>query len=93
MILVDFNQIAISNLMVTLNSKYFDNVEVNDILIRHMILNSLRSHRVKFHEKYGELVICCDSRHCWRKEVFPFYKASRKKTRASSDYDWNLILY
>ena len=91
MILVDLNQIAISNLMVSLNSKYTQDLELNEDLIRHMVLNSLRMYRVKFQEKYGELVICCDNRHYWRKEVFPFYKAPRKKVRLSSDYDWNLI--
>lgn len=91
MILVDLNQIAISNLMVSLNSKYNQHMEVDENLIRHMVLNSLRMYRSSYKEKYGELVLCCDNRNYWRKEIFPFYKASRKKTRASSDYDWNLI--
>ena len=90
MILVDLNQVAISNLMVSLNS-YGKGTEVNEDLVRHMVLNSLRGYRVKFSEEYGELVICCDNRKYWRKEVFPFYKASRKKYRANSDYDWTLI--
>ena len=90
MILVDLNQVAISNLMVSLNS-YGKGTEVNEDLVRHMVLNSLRSYRVKFNEEYGELVICCDNRKYWRKEIFPFYKASRKKYRENSDYDWTLI--
>ena len=40
---------------------------------------------------YGELVICCDDRHYWRKEVFKHYKAGRKKDRDKSDLDWNSI--
>ena len=50
-ILVDFNQIAISNLMISLKMGHIDNVEEG--MLRHMILNSLRFNRNKFNEKYG----------------------------------------
>ena len=90
MILVDLNQVAISNLMVSINT-YNKNQEINEDLLRHMVLNSLRAYKVKFGEKYGELVICCDGRHYWRRDIFPFYKAGRKKDRASSTLDWTLI--
>jgi len=90
MILVDLNQVMISNLMVTIKSKYFDG-NLNEDLIRHQVLNTLRMYRSKFTSKYGELVICCDDRHYWRKEVFPYYKASRKKDREASDLDWHMI--
>ena len=32
-----------------------------------------------------------DSKHYWRKDVFPQYKSNRKKMRESSDFDWNTI--
>jgi hypothetical protein len=86
MILVDFNQICIANLMMQL--KYS---ELSEDLIRHMILNSLRSNRQKFTNDFGELVICCDDKNYWRKDIFPYYKAHRKKDRESSPLDWNLI--
>ncbi|HIB85048.1 MAG TPA: hypothetical protein EYO59_10780 [Chromatiaceae bacterium] len=63
-ILVDLNQVAISNLMVSLGA-YNKTFELNEDLIRHMILNSLRAYRVKFQEEYGELVICCDGKTSW----------------------------
>jgi hypothetical protein len=90
MILVDLNQIAISNLMVSINT-YNKNQEINEDLLRHMVLNSLRAYKVKFGEEYGDLVICCDARHYWRRDIFPFYKAGRKKDRAASTLDWTLI--
>jgi hypothetical protein len=90
MILVDLNQVAISNLMVSINT-YNKNQEINEDLLRHMVLNSLRAYKVKFGEKYGELVLCCDGRHYWRRDIFPFYKAGRKKDRAASTLDWTLI--
>jgi 5'-3' exonuclease len=56
-----------------------------------MVLNSIRMYNVKFKAEYGEIVICCDDRKYWRRDFFPYYKASRKKDRAASPYDWNLI--
>lgn len=87
MIIVDLNQVMIANLMTHLAK----NMTVDENLLRHMILNTIRSNRVKFHKDYGELVIACDDRNYWRKKVFPYYKASRKKTREDSGLDWNLI--
>ena len=86
MILVDFNQICIANLMMQL--KYS---ELSEDLIRHMILNSLRFNKQKFSPDFGELVICCDDRNYWRKDYFPFYKAHRKEDREKSPLDWNMI--
>ena len=88
-ILVDFNQVAISNLMINLKMNHLDTVEED--MLRHMILNSLRFNRNKFTEEYGELIICCDGRYTWRRDVFPYYKRNRKESRAASGYDWNHI--
>lgn len=60
-------------------------------LIKHMILNSIRSYLVKYGNKYGKLVICCDSRNSWRRDVFPHYKHGRKKNRDESSIDWEAI--
>ena len=88
-ILVDFNQIAISNLMISLKMGHMETIEEG--MLRHMILNSLRFNRNKFNENYGELVICCDGKNTWRRDVFPYYKRNRKESRAASGYDWGLI--
>ena len=87
MILVDFNQVCISNIMQDIKS----NSDIEEDLIRHMILSSLLMYKQKFSQQYGELTICCDSPKSWRKEVFPFYKANRKNYRESSDFDWKKI--
>jgi len=84
MILVDMNQVTISNLMIHLS-----NNELNENMVRHMVLNSLRSYKSKFGNDYGELVLCYDDKHYWRKEYFPNYKANRKKDRTASKLDWN----
>ena len=89
MIVVDYNQTAISSLMVNLGGRR--DVEVNVPLVRHMIINALRSYRKKFGPEFGEMVIACDNRYYWRRQYFPNYKANRKKSRADSGFDWNSI--
>ena len=89
MILVDMNQIALANVMMHLNMTKKNKPEGS--MVRHMILNSLRMYRTKFKEQYGELILCYDSKHYWRREIFPQYKASRKKIRTESDKDWESI--
>jgi 5'-3' exonuclease len=66
-------------------------VKLDENLIRHMVLNSLRSYVKQFKEKYGEIIVACDSKRSWRKDIFPFYKSNRKKARDESGFDWTLI--
>jgi len=66
-------------------------VEMNIDLLRHMILNQIRNYRKRFGNEYGEVVIACDNRHYWRRDIYPYYKASRKKSRESSGHDWSSI--
>tara|TARA_Y100000004_G_scaffold190687_1_gene248205 strand:- start:495 stop:1349 length:855 start_codon:yes stop_codon:yes gene_type:complete len=89
MILVDMNQISLASVMMHLNMTKRDSVEPG--MVRHMILNSLRNYRQMFFEEYGEFIICYDSKHYWRRDVFPEYKAGRKKSRETSSHDWDDI--
>jgi len=56
-----------------------------------MVLNSIRLNLVKFRREYGELIICCDGRQTWRKDVFPYYKAKRRANQKASDVDWDRV--
>ena len=87
--LLDLNQVLISNLMVQINSD--PKAKIDEGLIRHIVLNSIRSYVKQFKSKYGEIIICCDSKKYWRREVFPFYKNNRRKDRDKSGFDWGLI--
>ena len=89
MILVDMNQVTISNLMMQIGSKQQNDVDEN--LVRHMVLNSIRMYRSRFQGEYGELVLCYDSKKYWRRDYFPNYKSNRKKDRENSGLDWNSI--
>lgn len=90
MIIVDLSQVCISNLMMTFKGKMSqDDIEVG--LLRHFILNSIRSYNMKYKAEYGEMIIACDHPHSWRKSVFPYYKANRKKNREESTIDWKTV--
>jgi hypothetical protein len=89
MLLVDLNQVLLAGLMAQIANQ--KNSELDENLIRHMVLNIIRTHMKNFRKEYGEVVLCCDNRKYWRKEYFPFYKANRKKNREKSDLDWHLI--
>ena len=84
MILVDYSAIAISNVVT-------QKLEIEEDLVRHMILNSLRMHRAKHRAKFGELVLCIDGSKNWRKEVYPQYKYKRKDARKQSKMDWSEV--
>jgi 5'-3' exonuclease len=89
MIIFDYQQVAISNLMEQIGSS---SGSVDENLVRHMILNTIRTYVKKFKTSHGpEVIIACDNRHYWRREVFPFYKSGRKKARAASGHDWSSI--
>jgi hypothetical protein len=89
MIVVDYNQTFISNFMAETRGR--PDIDINVDLLRHMILNQIRGYRKRFGNEYGEVVIACDNRHYWRREVYPYYKAARKKARDASGHDWSSI--
>jgi 5'-3' exonuclease len=89
MILVDMNQISVASVMMHLHMT--KQTKPDEDMVRHMILNSLRMYRMKFCDEYGELVLCYDSKHYWRRDYYPEYKNNRKKTRDSSSNDWDAI--
>jgi len=88
MILIDLSQIMVASTMMSMGK---DQSQVDISMVRHMVLNSLRMYRTKYHKEYGELILCCDGRHSWRREHFPQYKASRKTNRDADSRDWTQI--
>lgn len=89
MIIVDLSQVMISNLMMQLGNH--TNTEVEEDLLRHMVLNSIRSYNKKFKDEYGEMIIACDAGNNWRRQIFPYYKANRRKSREKSELNWTQI--
>jgi hypothetical protein len=81
MILLDYSQIVIANVM--MNKK-----AMSEDFVRHAVLNTIRMYHHKFRDEYGQLIVCCDAKDNWRKDAFKYYKAQRKTTRDKSDFDW-----
>jgi hypothetical protein len=81
MILLDYSQIVIANVMMNKKS-------MSEDFVRHAVLNTIRMYHHKFRDEYGQLIVCCDAKDNWRKDAFKYYKAQRKTTRDKSDFDW-----
>jgi hypothetical protein len=81
MIIIDYSAIAVSNIVT-------QRLDIQEDMIRHMILNSIRMYRSRFRDKFGEVVMAGDAGNNWRYNEFPQYKAARKKTRKESKMDW-----
>ena len=81
MIIVDFSGICLASIIV--------NKELEEGMVRHMTLNSLRMYNKKFKGEYGEMVLACDGANNWRRGYFPQYKGVRRKGRDESTFDWN----
>ena len=88
MVLIDFTQTIIAGLMAQLK---MNGGEVSEDMLRHMILNSVRNYQKKYAPDYGEIVLCTDSSHTWRKDFYPMSKAKRQTTRDASDLDWKML--
>jgi 5'-3' exonuclease len=88
MIILDLSRVLIAAVMAESGGKP---VDVDEDIIRHTILNCIRVYKKQFEHEYGELVIACDGKDYWRKRVFPYYKANRKKDRDESGLDWDAI--
>ena len=82
MIIVDYSGIAIAAIFSQDRPE-----DIQEGLIRHMILNTIRRYNVKFKDEYGQMILACDSTS-WRKEKFPQYKFKRKTARDESPLDW-----
>jgi len=90
MIILDYSQIALSNILPFQNDIKRQSPEEIKNLIRHTTLSTIKSYKKKYKE-YGEVVIACDGPNYWRKSIFPYYKAMRKANRDKSDLDWKFI--
>ena len=87
------NQIALASVMMQLRMD--ETKQVDEGMVRHMILNSIRNYVMQFKSEYVEndadVILAWDSKHYWRRDYYPQYKASRRKGRQESDLDWNEI--
>ena len=92
MILIDYSQIAISNIAVQLAMSKDKNV-LSPSMVRHMVLNSIRGFVHRFKNDYpGEVVLCIDGPAPWRRDIFEHYKAKRREGSDESATDCETVL-
>ena len=89
MILVDLNQVLISNLMAQTRGK--SDIKPNKEMVRYMVINSLRGINLKFKNAWGKMVLCADAANPWRRDIYPNYKHARRQGRIDSSTDWDNI--
>ena len=83
MILIDYSQLAIANIVIALKQ---ENKLPTPEMARYLILNSIRSYVHQHKEQYGpEVVIAVDGAHPWRRDIFPHYKAKRREGREKDE--------
>lgn len=90
-ILIDYNQFVIAAIFNSIKEGFTTSEVVDENVVRHLLLNQIRSNRKKFIGEYGEVVICCDAKNTWRKDYFPYYKIRRNLAKKKSDLDWNAL--
>lgn len=92
-ILTDYSQILVSNAMAFAADfqKGTGAEKKQEDILRHSILTTLLSYKTQYGKKFGDILIACDGRNYWRKEVFPQYKQHRKGDREESKIDWSAI--
>lgn len=84
MILFDMSNLAISALQEACAGSKQEMV-LDETVVRHIILKKLNTIHKKI-GKHHKAVLCFDSRNYWRKDYFPYYKGTRKKT--DSQFSW-----
>lgn len=89
MLLIDYSGVAVSAIMATLYKEIQQPPENLLDLVRHVVLNNLRS--VVQKGKGESVVVACDSKDYWRRDVFPQYKGSRSSNRTKSPIDWKVV--
>lgn len=87
LLIVDFSQIVIS----TITSTFRPTDELSVDLIRHVVLNTIRSNVLRNKREYPTIVLATDKGPYWRKEIADYYKGHRAGKRDDSGFDYKTI--
>lgn len=87
LLIVDFSQIVIATIMAV----FRPTEAMTTDLIRHVVINTIRSNVLKHKYSYPEVVIAMDRGPYWRKEIAPYYKGNRKRDPGDSVWDFQAI--
>ncbi len=89
--ILDLNQVMFSSMYAQLGQNKEGSLEIEENLLRHICLNSIRALRLKFRKEYPEFIIACDGQNTWRRDLYPFYKHKRRKEKSTSQLNWKGI--
>lgn len=84
MLLFDTSQILISSATMEMKLQ-----KVDAGFLRHIFFSKILAIKRKFPEYADKIVLALDDKNYWRKDVFPYYKGTRKKMREKSTIDWD----
>lgn len=86
MIVIDMSNLVFSQVL-DFHLKTKEQVDMT--VVRNLCIDKMKSHKAKLGKEFGpEIVLAFDSRHYWRKDIFPYYKGKRKEGRDKSTFDW-----
>jgi T4 RNase H, C terminal/5'-3' exonuclease, N-terminal resolvase-like domain len=64
--------------------------EKQESIMRHCLLNDVLEWKRKFGEE-SDVVFALDGQKYWRKDLFPYYKHSRKAAKSTATLDWDSV--
>lgn len=85
--LLDYNALVIAKVAIATKELGIANTDL--LAVKNYFFRSILHIRKKFGE-FGELIICQDADHNWRKDFYPYYKIGRKDVKAKAPFDWDL---
>lgn len=68
-----------------------NNIDITKDNLERSLAQSIYWYKQKYSPEYGQMVICCDSKSNWRRDLFPYYKQRRRDKRSEDDKDWDSI--
>lgn len=86
MILFDFSQLVHQ----AVHANFARTKEtITEQFLKHIILSTIFAVKKKVKSK-DDIILCCDGKHYWRKDKFPYYKANRKlKPKDPNGVNWD----
>lgn len=89
----DVNIIDASQLIIATIMANFTPEDVNERMLRHLILDTVRNNVKKFKNEYPETIIAFDdsTNGYWRRDIAWYYKLNRKANKEESPWDWELL--
>jgi len=87
-LLVDFSNIIYSIFFMDLRE---EGLAGNENFVRHLCLNKILSIKKKLEIKHQNVFLLLDHKINWRREIFPYYKADRAKSREKLDLDFKRL--